>query len=198
MGVRQYSWSGTAWVEVGSAVGFQDGTTAQKGLVQLSDTYTSSDSTKAATQTAAYNAYLNNNKVTYATSAPSSPRAGDIWIDSDDTSVANPSVFAIASKTSSYTLATDLSDIYDRLIEMNVASANTVTIQQDSALTTPYPIGCQIRILQVGAGKTQIVAGTGVTLNSTPGSYLRAQWSFATIIKRSANTWVAIGDLSAS
>ena len=37
----------------------------------------------------------------------------------------------------------------------------------------------------------------GVTINATPGLKLRAQWSYATLIKRATDTWVLVGDLSA-
>ena len=41
-------------------------------------------------------------------------------------------------------------------------------------------------------------AGSGVTINSS-GSKLKltGQWSACTLVKRSTNTWVAVGDLSA-
>lgn len=95
-------------------------------------------------------------------------------------------------QTSSYTLA--LTDDGD-LVEMNVGTANNLTVPADN--TVNFPIGTSIDILQVGAGQTTIVATSGVTINRSTGLKLRAQWSAATIIKRAANTWVAIGDLSA-
>ena len=86
-----------------------------------------------------------------------------------------------------------------RLVEMQVSSANTLTVPPNSSV--PFPIGTQIHILQVGTGQTTIVAGSGVTINATPGLKLRAQWSGATLIKRSnganLDTWVLVGDLSA-
>jgi hypothetical protein len=96
------------------------------------------------------------------------------------------------AQTSSYT--TVLGD-KDKLIEMNVASGNTLTIPPNSSVA--YPVGTQIRILQVGAGQTTLTPGAGVTINGTPGLKLRAQWSSATLIKRATDTWVAVGDLSA-
>jgi hypothetical protein len=78
---------------------------------------------------------------------------------------------------------------------MNVGSANNLTVPLNSSI--PFPIGTQITILQVGAGQTTITPIGGVTINSTPGLKLRAQWSSASLIKRATNTWVAIGDLSA-
>jgi hypothetical protein len=83
----------------------------------------------------------------------------------------------------------------DQIVEMNVGSANNLTVPLNSSV--PFPIGTQITILQTGTGQTTIVATVGVTINSTPGLKLRTQWSSATLIKRAENTWVAIGDLSA-
>ena len=95
-------------------------------------------------------------------------------------------------QTSSYTLA--LTDDGD-LVEMNVATANNLTVPADN--TVNFPVGTSIDILQVGAGQTTLVAASGVTINRSTGLKLRTQWSAATLIKRAANTWVAIGDLSA-
>ena len=95
-------------------------------------------------------------------------------------------------QTSSYTLA--LTDDGD-LVEMNVGTANNLTVPADN--TVNFPVGTSIDILQVGAGQTTIVASSGVTINRSTGLKLRAQWSAATLIKRAANTWVAVGDLSA-
>ena len=95
-------------------------------------------------------------------------------------------------QTASYTLA--LTDDGD-LVEMNVGTANNLTVPADN--TVNFPIGTSIDILQVGAGQTTIVATSGVTINRSTGLKLRTQWSAATLIKRAANTWVAIGDLSA-
>ena len=99
---------------------------------------------------------------------------------------------ATSAQTASYTLVlTDASDI----VEMNVGSANNLTIPLNSSVA--FPIGTTTTILQTGTGQTTLVATGGVTLNGTPGLKLRAQWSSATLIKRAENTWVAIGDLSA-
>ena len=99
---------------------------------------------------------------------------------------------ATSAQTASYTLAlTDNSDI----VEISNASANNLTVPLNSSV--PFPIGSQINILQTGAGQTTLVATGGVTINSTPGLKLRAQWSAATLIKRGTDTWVAVGDLSA-
>jgi hypothetical protein len=104
----------------------------------------------------------------------------------------NALVFATNAQTASYSLL-----LVDRnkIVEINSASANTLTVPLNSSI--PFPIGTQITILQTGAGQTTITATGGVTINATPGLKLRAQWSSASLIKRATDTWVAIGDLSA-
>jgi hypothetical protein len=103
-----------------------------------------------------------------------------------------PSTILTNSQTSSYTVvAADK----DKMVEMNVGSANDLTVPLNSSV--PYPIGTQIHILQSGSGQTTVVATGGVTVNATPGLKLRAQWASATLIKRAENTWVLVGDLSA-
>jgi hypothetical protein len=83
----------------------------------------------------------------------------------------------------------------NKIIEMNVSTANTLTVPDDATVT--FATGTHITIIQTGAGQCTVTQGSGVTINATPGNKLRAQWSGATLIKRAANTWVLIGDLSA-
>jgi len=99
-------------------------------------------------------------------------------------------------KTGSYTL--QLTD-KNKFIKMNITStANTVTVPLDA--TVAFPEGSQIHIIQYGSGKTQIVGASGaVYIYATPGAYLRAQYSSATLLKcAAANTWMLMGDLSVS
>lgn len=99
---------------------------------------------------------------------------------------------ATSAQTATYTLVlTDAS----KIVEMNVASANNLTIPLDS--TVAFAVGTVITVLQTGAGQTTINPTGGVTVNGTPGLKLRAQWSSCTLVKRATDTWVAMGDLSA-
>lgn len=107
----------------------------------------------------------------------------------------------INAQAASYTLT--LADD-GKIIEINNASANTVTIPANA--TVAFPVGTQITIIQTGAGQTSLASAAGVTLNCTPQSAtnaakLRAQWSTVTLTKRgslaSDNLWVASGDLTA-
>jgi hypothetical protein len=83
----------------------------------------------------------------------------------------------------------------NKLVEMGVGTANTLTVPPNSSVD--FPTGTHITIIQTGAGQCTVTEGAGVTINATPGKKLRAQWSGATLIKRASNTWVLIGDLSA-
>jgi hypothetical protein len=97
-----------------------------------------------------------------------------------------------SAQSDSYTLV--LAD-KTKIVEMSVAGANTLTVPLNSSVA--FPVGSQINILQTGAGQTTIAATAGVTINATPGLKIRAQWSYATLIKRATDTWVLVGDISA-
>jgi hypothetical protein len=96
-------------------------------------------------------------------------------------------------QTASYTLAlTDQNDI----VEMNVASANNLTVPLNA--TVAFPIGTEIAITQYGAGKTTIVATGGVTLRSAGGLLsIGAQYAMVTLLKVGTNEWYVVGNLIA-
>ena len=119
--------------------------------------------------------------------------SGVVFTDGTQTKEGVPSRTPIAQKTASYTLSA-LSE-RDTMIEVNSASATTVTIPLNSAVA--YPVGTSIDILQTGSGQVTIGATGGVTINATPGFKLRTQWSSATLFKRATDTWVIFGDLTA-
>ena len=96
-------------------------------------------------------------------------------------------IVTINAQSSSYTIAT--SDL-DKMVEMS--GGGTLTITDSSS----FPVGFTCNILQTGSSQVTI-AGTGFTPNATPGLKLRTQWSSATLVKRSLNSWVVMGDLSA-
>lgn len=97
-----------------------------------------------------------------------------------------------SAQTASYTLV--LAD-KNKIVEMSVATANTLTVPPNSSVA--YAVGSQINILQTGAGQTTVTAGAGVTINAAPGLKMRTQWSYATLVKRATDTWVLVGDISA-
>ena len=94
-------------------------------------------------------------------------------------------------QTASYTLV--LSDA-DKLVEMNVGSANNLTVPLNSSVA--FPTGTQILLAQYGAGQTTIVPTSGVTVRSNGGKLkLNVQYSGATLIKIAENEWYCFGDL---
>ena len=119
--------------------------------------------------------------------------AGVVFADGTQTKVGVPSITAIAEKTASYTLSS--SDERDTIIEVNSASATTLTIPADDGLN--FPVGTTLDVIQTGAGQVTIAGASGVTVNATPGLKLRAQWSSVTLLKRAANSWLVFGDTSA-
>lgn len=104
-----------------------------------------------------------------------------------------PSLTSFVEKTSSYTL--DGLSYQDKVVEMNSSSAVTFTIPTNANLA--WPIGASMDILQTGSGQVTISPASGVTLNYTPGNKLRTQWSSCTIMKRSTDSWILYGDLTA-
>jgi hypothetical protein len=93
-----------------------------------------------------------------------------------------------------------LADANNELITASNASAQTYSIPTNASVA--FPIGCQINIIQIGAGQVTINAvtsGTTTVLSNglTPAApKLRAQYSAATLIKVATDTWYVIGDIS--
>jgi uncharacterized ubiquitin-like protein YukD len=95
-------------------------------------------------------------------------------------------------QTASYTLV--LSDA-DKLVEMNVGSANNLTVPLNSSVA--FSTGTQILLAQYGAGQTTVVATSGVTIRSNGAKFkLNAQYSGATLIKIAENEWYLFGDIA--
>jgi hypothetical protein len=95
-------------------------------------------------------------------------------------------------QTASYTLV--IGDA-DKLVEINNASANNLTIPLNSSVA--FATGTQILLAQYGAGQTTIVATSGVTIRSNGAKLkLNAQYSGATLIKIDTNEWYLFGDIA--
>lgn len=98
-----------------------------------------------------------------------------------------------AQTGTTYTLV--LADADNKVVELSNTAAITVTVPTNASVA--FPIGSQVQLLQTNTGQVTVAAAGGVTLNGTPGLKLRAQWSFATLIKRGTDTWVLVGDVTA-
>ena len=98
---------------------------------------------------------------------------------------------ATNSRVANYTLVLADDGI---IIETNSTSAIIISVPLESSVA--FPIGTKITIIRANTGAASVAGVAGVTVNATPGLNLRAQWSAATLLKRAANTWILMGDLS--
>lgn len=101
-------------------------------------------------------------------------------------------------QTATYTAV--LTDNRNKLVRMNVASANDFLIPTNASVA--FPIGSIINVVQIGTGKTTIEAVTpGTTTIQSTGATatapeLRAQYSAASCIKVATDTWLVVGDIA--
>lgn len=112
----------------------------------------------------------------------------------DTTVFSNSTQVARNAQTgTTYTLA--LTDA-GGFVDLSNASAITLTVPPNSSVN--FPANTRIDLIQAGAGQVTVAAGSGVTINSK-GSALKltGQWSGATLVQRSTNSWVLIGDITA-
>jgi hypothetical protein len=111
---------------------------------------------------------------------------GSSWISDASTTITN-------RQTASYTIA--LSD-KGKLVEMNVATANNLTVPLNSS--TAFPIGTKIDVVQYGDGQTTIVAASGVVLRSA-NNWLKinAKYGAVSLIKIATDEWYVFGNLNA-
>ena len=96
-------------------------------------------------------------------------------------------------QTDDYTLV--LADA-GKAVEMDKATANTVTVPPNSSV--PFPVGTVVEVAQVGAGQTTIAAGSGVTIRTHETLVLAGQWSTVSLRKRAADDWLLVGDVEAA
>ena len=85
----------------------------------------------------------------------------------------------------------------DRVITMDNAAANTLTIPLNASVA--YDIGTVLTVIQLGAGVTSITGDTGVTVNgvSAGSGDVVAQYDDVRVRKVAADTWVASGSIGA-
>jgi hypothetical protein len=87
-------------------------------------------------------------------------------------------------------------DNHDGWLDADSTGDITITVPADGTNSRTYPVGTSIDIFRANTGNVTI-AGSGATVNGTPGLKLRARYSSASLFKRAANSWVLIGDLTA-
>lgn len=98
---------------------------------------------------------------------------------------------SLNTQTASYTLV--LGDA-GKSVQMNVASANTLTVPPNASVA--FSVGTVVEIVQYGAGQTTLTPGSGVTIRTAATLTTRAQYSVCSIEKIATNEWIAAGDLT--
>lgn len=98
-------------------------------------------------------------------------------------------IISFNRQTASYVL--QASDA-DKMVEMNVGSANDLTVPANV-----FTAGQQILISQYGTGQTSLLAGPGMTIRSSGGKLkLAAQYSGATLVFISPTEAYLFGDIT--
>ena len=121
-------------------------------------------------------------------------RAIDEWVlDIAETPDPDAGLVEANVQTASYTLVLDDAG---KAVEMDVATANDLTVPPESAVD--FPAGTVIEVAQVGEGQTTVVAGSGVTVRTPETLVLSGQWSTVSLRKRGTDEWLLAGDVEAS
>ena len=124
----------------------------------------------------------------YVLTASSAAATGLSWVHTDSITQTVNSISA-----STYTISAN--DVGELLV---FTASTTVLVSIPSALA--LTVGSRIDLLRAGTGVVTVSAGhSNVSVGSTPGNIIRAQYSAATIIKHNttAESYVVVGDLTA-
>ena len=110
-----------------------------------------------------------------------------------DLTASGATVVSFNRQTASYTL---VAGDANKMVEMNVATANNLTVPLNSSV--PFATGTIIDVVQYGAGQTTIVATGGVTIRSA-NNWLKinARYGAATLVKIATDEWYLFGNLNA-
>jgi hypothetical protein len=81
-----------------------------------------------------------------------------------------------------------------KVVTLNNGSAITLTVPTNASVA--FPIGCQVNIVQLGAG--QVTVSSSATLRSQGSkTKLNGQYAAATLLKIASDEWVLIGNTAA-
>ena len=110
-----------------------------------------------------------------------------------DLTTGGATVVSFNRQTASYTL---VAGDANKIIEMNVGTANNLTVPLNSSV--PFATGTIIDVVQYGAGQTTIVATGGVTIRSA-NNWLKinARYGAVTLVKVATDEWYVFGNLNA-
>jgi len=144
--------------------------------------------------TADSTATLGLNWTTLTNEVPSQTGNGGKYLKTDGSTASWANVDITISTATGTTYTPAVTDV-NKLVQLNNASAITVTVP-----ASVFSAGQQVNIQQTGAGQVT-VQGDGTTTITSTGATLatpktRAQYSAATIVCTSSNNFTVIGDIS--
>jgi hypothetical protein len=192
---KQAALNGTGFVKIsGTTISYDNSTylTANQSIT-LSGDVTGSGTTSISTTLATITQATSGNFVKVTLDTKGRVTGNTAVVAADITTLG----FAVSTittnrQTASYTLV--LSDA-NKLVEMNVATANTLTVPTNASVA--FPIGTQILISQYGAGACTVTAASGVTLRSESAKLkTNGQYSGATLVKIATDEWYVFGNLT--
>ena len=141
-------------------------------------------------RTISYNSIGANKVITNGPTPPTGGIDGDYYSQYD---VSNTLYYVFNRQSASYVLS--VQDI-GRLIEMDVATANNLTVPTNA--TAAFPVGTRINIIQYGAGQTTILAASGVTIRSISNFVkISGRYGIAFLVKIATDEWYLTGNLTA-
>ena len=144
--------------------------------------------------TADSTATLGLNWTTLTNEIPSQTGNGGKYLKTDGSTASWANVDITISTATGTTYTPAVTDV-NKLVQLNNASAITVTVP-----ASVFSAGQQVNIQQTGAGQVTVQGDGTTTLTSTgasgPAPKTRAQYSAATIVCTSSNNFTVIGDLS--
>ena len=116
----------------------------------------------------------------------------------DDGSWSEPLASQVRRPVNVTTAATYAPVLADENTMVSFNGATGVTVTVPSNATVPFAIGAEIDFLwQSINGQGTFVAGSGATLNGTPGLKISARFGKVTLKKIAASNWVVYGNLMA-
>ena len=108
-------------------------------------------------------------------------------------SLSDPKIAVSRNAQTGTTYALVLADA-GKLVTLANASAITLTVPTNASVA--FPIGTQIMIAQMLAGR--VTVSSSATLRTTPGAITRTQFSGATLTKIDTDEWLLVGDTASA
>jgi hypothetical protein len=99
---------------------------------------------------------------------------------------------SINAQVTGYTLV--IADAGKLLTFNDTTGAISVVIP--AVASVAFPTGTHVDMARIGDATVSVTGATGVTVNATPGTALRAKYSAGTAIHYAGDTWLVVGDLS--